>query len=382
MILKFYKNKFFFALAILIIIRIVLVLLTINNIIPNNIDIKPELWSRSDWGDQASFFNEAKIVINGEKPTGWPIGFSLFLIPFIKFFNADNVSDIMRIVIFFQSVILYSVITLMVYYLAKEVLISKLKGFIIASFFVVYPYLFHLFFTFLAPRSEIMTLFIVDKFTQLMFLDLLSDPLSMFLALLSLILIWRLFKNNFKNLILISFFMGFVVSCAVITRWQNAILVPFYALVLLFHRKFKSFLYFVLGGLLLCIFQLNIFYQKHGVFLDVYKEDYSNMPQVPFASLYYPFRIFTYPMDHGCLLLIPLILGLILIFLGMKKIIKNNKRIGFLVSGYFWVIIFFIIFLEPTLRNPRYFLPIIPIAFILLYAGLEYLLNSIKLYGK
>ena len=62
------------------------------------------------------------------------------------------------------------------------------------------------------------------------------------------------------------------------------------------------------------------------------------------------------------------------------KIIKENKKRGIIINIYFYAIILSLSFIAMTFLNPRYFLPVIPVGFILLYAGTEQVIFYIKKY--
>lgn len=380
--LNFLKNKIFYLILFLIILRIFLVTLSFNNIPDSNID--PSLWTRSTGGDKGGYFNSAQALLGEDKKLSWPVGFPLLLIPFIKIFNAQEVVDIIKPVVFVHSIIFYSLVIILVYFLAKKILQNKIKSVIIAFFFLIYPYLFYFFFSSFVQQNEIITPFFIDRFNQLMFLEVLSDPLSILMAVSSLLIILYLLKDKIDSVAAKFIFLGFIVSYAVLTRWQNAILVPIYSLILLGYCRFKSFFYFILGGLFLGIWQLYLNYQNYGsIFKTTYGLYMGPEGDIPMISLYYPLRIFTYPMRYSPFLLLPVILGFILVIAGIKEIIKRNKRVGLITTTYLILYVLMLVFLEPSLRNPRYFLPVIPLIFIFVFVGFEKFIILIKNYdGK
>ena len=300
------KNKVLYILIILIIIRVILVLLTANNIFPN-IGIQPDLWMISiEWGgDLSGYIQDAQTLINGELSISWGFGFPFFLIPFIKIFGQNDINNIIRPIIIFNSIIIYSLLIILVYFLAKKILKNKNKSLFITSLYVIYPYLFYIFFDFLVPYNKIIQAWFISRFTHIMLFTPASDPLSTLLIISSLVLLFYHFKDNSKHSPYIFFLIGLLVSYAIATRLQNIIIAPLFFLILFLYRKYKQLLYFIIGGFWLLAGQLYLNYVRYGsVFTTIYHGNKGRDFDIPIVSLEYPLRIFTYPLNYSPLLFI------------------------------------------------------------------------------
>ncbi len=370
---NFLNNKIFYGLILIVALRLILVFLTVNNIFPD-LGIKSDIWLPSlDWaGDKDSFFQDAERILAGDPRLSRAAGFSLFLIPFIKFFGIGEISGVIKSVNIFYSVIWYSLAIVLVYFLAKKILASRWQALAVDFLFVVYPYIFYYCFYFLSRPASFLERFFSDRFTHLIFLGPISDPLSAVLALGSLgIFLWLASR---KTVVGWGYFLlGLTVSWAVITRWQNAVLVIFYFLIILGWRKFRPLTNFILGGLPLMILQFYFNFASRGlIFATVYGLSKGQEGNVPMVSLSYPLRIFSYPWEYLPALIPVLLLGAAVFILGLRYLILTNRQTALIAAGYCFCYIVPLLFLEPVMRGPRYFLPVIPIIFIFSWAGLVY----------
>jgi len=349
---------------------------------PANASLVGDWWTLYG-GDEINYFKSAKEIIDGDVISrARPIGFPLFLIPFIWFSYSVNFIDAFPLVSFVNGVVLYSVALVLIYFLAKEILGSKLKAYIVAVIFNIYPYLFYFLFKIFVRGNNIISPFVESRFRQLMFWHFGSDPLSIVLILASLLCFILIIRNK-VNSIFIASIVGLMSSWSVIARLQNLIILPIFFLAFLLFRKIKLLKYFFIFSLLPLFLQLYFnFISQDSIFSTSYKLNGGSGSDIPIFSFSYIFRIVTYPLDYGAILLAPIIIILVLAVVGFYYLIKLNKKVGLFLFGYVILNLLFILFLEPTFRNPRYFLPVIPILIIVLYLPMDQLINKIILYVK
>ncbi len=367
---KILKTKWFWGIVFLVIFRLLVMFLAVYNI-PDIGTVKGSWWFGGGV-DGLDYFHNAKLLTRGLFGN-FPLGFPLMMAPLVGIFHPQDLEHFATVMVFLHSVIFYFLITLIVFFLAKRFLKQNWKAVAIAAFFNIYPYFFYYFIRFFGAHSAILQIDNNVIFTWFMFLGVFSEPLSTLLMLGSLLMILKLAEKKQEKMAYF-FFLGFIVSWAVITRIQNIVLLPFYGFVLAVLRRFKAAAYFTLGAVPFLIFQAYAnWVVNHSVFKIGYELHYGPDQSIAFIGVHYIFRIIRYPLENCPLFFIPMILGLFTMVLGMIILIKKNRQEGILLSGYLLVNTIFILFLEPTLRNPRYFLPVIPVVFILAYVGLEYI---------
>ncbi len=380
---KIFQSNLFLLFIVLIILRLGLLALAASDM-PNT-----QAQARGfDWwwqhGDQRAYF------ISGQKFLAWDFswpykskrvlsGFPLLLAPLIKFYSAQQPADIAIAVVIIHSVFFYALAALLVYVLAKKILASVKQAALVLLLFLIYPYLFYYFFDFFASHNQIIESFKISRFKQLMFIHYGSDPLSMVLMLASLLLLLKIVANsNPKPLSAIG--LGLTAGWAAITRLQNAIVGPLYAVVLLVKRRWQDLACFAASSLPIVFFQLYVNWRSNGAWLKtVYGLKKGPHLDIPFLSLKYPLRLIEYPWHYSPWLFLPMLAAAGLIILGIYQIIKNNKTTGLILTSYLLANTVFILFCEPTMRNPRYFLPVMPLFFIFSLLGLNFIYQ--KIYG-
>lgn len=369
-----FRSFWFWAILLIIFIRVLTLVLVINDVPYTGAQEKGIDWWTRHGGDEERYYASAQALSKGEViKNSPPIGYSMFLTPFLLTFGADEISQIAKPVIFFQGIILYAIAVVLVYLIAEAVFKNRKKTLLIAALFIVYPYLFYFFADFLFHNAELLTKFAVSRFKQLMYLVILSDPLSSVIVLFSLYFVLNIVNNKDKKgwkSMALGLFSGF----SVLLRMQNIILVPLYLILLGLFRKIKSIYGFIIGGLPFLLLFMFFNYVSHDSILKTtygFKKGINN--DIPMISYKYSLRIITYPLEYSPWLIVPIVLGMLLLLVGSWWLIKNNKKSGLVITSYFFIVILFLSFIEPVFRNPRYFLAIFPILFILTYSGLEFL---------
>ncbi|HNP75075.1 MAG TPA: polysaccharide deacetylase family protein [bacterium] len=337
-----------------------------------------------DWwtvygGDELVYFKTAKNFFRGILlPDAQPIGFPLFLAPFIALLKPDRIIDIFPLISFVNGVIIYSLSVVLVYFLSKEIFISKVKSYLAALLFTIYPYGFYFLFKWFVPGGDIINPFVTSRFMQLMFWPVASDPLATLLLLATLLVVLKLAKQKITsdNWAIL---LGFLASAAFVTRIQNILILPLYFFILIVLKKIRPAIYFVMSALPLLFMQLYVNFASRG---SIFKTSYEVYDSSYYVSWIYVLRIFTYPLEYGWIIFVPLVFVFLFMIYGFYLLIKRQKLIGWLVLFYFIANTILLPFIEPTFRNPRYFLPIVPIMIILFFISIEGLINLSKKYVK
>ncbi len=369
------KHPLFFAISIILIVRIGIFFLTYFGF--------PDLGGNENGyivrlnGDELDYFKSAKALLGFNFiANSFPIGYAIFLAPFVWIFNAESLPEILKPVVIIQSIIFYSAVTLIVYNIAKKIFQEKIRSIIVSVIFLFYPYLFYFFFNFFAGNSDTILNFKITRFSQLMFFPVLSDPLSMLLMVSSLLLMLNIYNKKRPKT---SALLGFILSWAVITRFQNAIIGPVFAIIFLFKKQYKNFIYYAVASVPLLLFQLYANFDGSGSpFKTAYGGQWEQSLGAPAVSITYPLKIIEYALNYSPLLLLPVVLGMILMLIGAWGAIKKSGGKGVIVAVYTFSILGFISLLAPTFLNPRYFLPIIPLIIIFTYLGIEKIYILIK----
>jgi len=374
---KFLRSKWFWLLLSLAILRMMFFALSLGGW-PTDGAMNDQWWTIYG-GDELVYFKTAKNFFRGVLlPDTQPIGFPLFLAPFIALLKPDRIIDIFPLISFVNGVIIYSLSAVLVYFLSKEILISRIKSYLAALLFTVYPFGFYFLFKWLVPGGDIIDPFITSRFMQLMFWSVASDPLAIFLLLVSLLIVLKsakrkIFSNNWAVV------LGVLASAAFVTRIQNVLILPLYFFILIILKKIRPAIYFVLGALPLLVTQLYVNFASRG---SIFKTSYEVYDGSRYISWHYAMRIFTYPLEYGWIILIPLFLIFLFVVYGFYLLIKRQKLIGWVLFSYFIANTILLPFIEPTFRNPRYFLPVVPLTIILFFISLEGLTNLLKKYVK
>jgi hypothetical protein len=376
---RIWFSRWTWAIIILVLVRILSVQLAFMNIpftdVTNGVFV--------DSGDGGSYYRITNQILDGDlnyEPHF--IGFFLFLSPLLLLAGpAASFLEIATLMAWVNGVGLYVIATILVWILAKQILKSKKLAHTSAFIFLIYPYVFYYIFYLFSSGSEIMESFMMTRFMQLNFLNLLSDPLSSALIYASLALLLYIIVK--ERPMWIYALMGFLLSFFVITRTQNVFSLLLFIPTLLILKRYKGFAYFALAGLPLGILQMVANFISGGsIFASPYGLTYGGPElNIQMFSITYPLRIITYPLDHIPILLVLVAFGATIIFYGLWRLIrdKENKRLGWVISGYLFFSVAPLLFIESVMRNPRYFLSVIPLFIIIsIYSVRHIYLNYVK----
>jgi hypothetical protein len=369
---KYSRNAWIFIILAILTLRMSFLFLAINDIPNTGASAAGFSWWYQHGGDETGYFDSAKALIKWEfLPKASQLGYSILLIPFVLIFGSESVQSIAVPAVIFNTVILGAIITIMVFVLSLKITEDKIKAWIVTTFYTIFPYLLYYFFEFFANDNPVIQGYKISKFKALMFFLILSDSLSVIFVLGSLLLMLKMIKDpceKYSN----GLFLGLLASFSMVVRLQNAIILVLYPFVFWLLKKIKSFKSFLVGCIPFVLFQA---YSNYTSNKSIIRTAYGLMKgpnlDIPVFSLYYPLRIFIYPARYSIWLFPVMAAGAVVVILGLRKIYQKNKTLALFLLNYVFFNSFLILFIEPTLRNPRYFLPVIPVVFIFAVLGIE-----------
>lgn len=367
---KFLSSRWTWAIILLVLIRILSVQLAFMDI--PFVNVTDGVFE--DGGDGESYYRITNQILDGDfnyEPHF--IGFFIFLAPFLALAGSTaSFTEIAELMAWVNGVGLYVMATILVWLLARHILKSNKLAHVSAAIFLIYPYVFYYLFDLFGSGSATLEEFTISRFTQLNFLNILSDPLSAVLGYASLALLFYVIVR--ERPMWVYALMGFILSFFVITRTQNVFALLLFVPTLLILKRYKGFIYFALAGVPLGILQMVANYVSGGsTVASPYGLHYGGQLNIQMFSIEYPLRLITYPLDHIPLLIIVVVALATLLLYGLWRLIKEDKKLGWVVGGYLFLNIVPLLFIESVMRNPRYFLSAIPVITIVSVYSLRYI---------
>ncbi len=384
------RKTFVWAIAGLIILRVFLIVLEMNNI-PFT-DMQTSTWrpnfSGSYHPDEDEIFAIARALASGTVANRVPnLGYPLFITPIVYLTGASNAIDIYKIVFVVEGFILFSLAIILVVLLGYKIFNSRKLAVVGATLFTIYPWPMFLFFKAIGYRNAI------AAFHYQLWIFILTDYLSALLVYLSFYLILRLFEEKEKTfnqnrgkVILLSIFSGF----AFLTRIGNIWTILIIFAVLLWLKKTKDIVLYISVFSVVYLPQLIYNTLAFGApwrYGYTYASRYAigggfgwhNIFQ--FSKLWLNFKNFS--PDYYLILFIFSSIFLILISIfGYKYLWKINKNFAIITITWFWSYTLFYWSFDVSLSQLRYFLPAIS-PFIFLFVGaITYLMNKIYIHGQ
>lgn len=362
------KKIFIWSIVGLVIIRIILLVLFINNV-PFT-DMQPTWrpnFGGSYWPDEEVFFRLAKSIADFKPAESIIyIGYSIFLAPFIYFTGATSPIAIAKPVALVQGVLLFSLSLVLVALIGLRFFKSRKLALLSASAFLIYPYMVYGLWKIIGHQNAVPT------FQYQMWIVILSDYLSAFLVLLTF---WLFIKciESFEKINLKPFYyvaMGAVAGLAGLVRPPNLAIAVFIFLYLFYFKKIKKIFIFSASVLTAYLPQLiynAYFFKWPWIYGDVILS--SGLPQSgkslsnmwAISNLWLNFRHFSPSHYFLCFLAMAFVMTSVVVF-GLRYLSKNNKN---LISVFTFWFLFYILFygmFEGSFSQLRYFLPIIPLA--------------------
>ncbi|MBA7702252.1 hypothetical protein ES703_111012 [subsurface metagenome] len=374
------KKIFWIILISLVLIRITMVLFLMQDIPHTGVELGG--WRFYPDGDEGTYFNFAKPMSQFRLVEGrqMPMGFPLFLAPFIYFTKAETIEDVLKPIVIVHAFLLFSLSIVLIGLMAKRVFRSKIIGSICAGIFTFHPYIFYLFFRHLGPYYPEAELFRGEVgFLGLNWLYISSDPLSAFLVYLCFFLFFiGLVKNNPKYSLLM--LVGILSGFSVMVRISNILIVGIFILGWLLRKRIKEAV--LIGGFSFFTILPQLIYNyiffgsplKTGyqVYLSHYPNVFSmfSLARWPIifekANFYIPGFIFLLPFF------------IILLILGTRYLLKKDKIIGLIIV--FWFFAYFLFYgswIEAGIQ-PRFFIPAVPPLIFITVAAFLWIFSKIK----
>jgi len=386
------KKAFIWAIVGLIILRMILLVLVMNNVPFTDMQDgwRPN-FSGSYHPDEDEIFDIARALALGTVADRVPnLGYPLLIAPIVYLTGANKAIDIYKIVFVIEGFILFSLAIISVALIGNKIFQSKKLAIVNSFLFTIYPWLLLGFFKLINYDN------VVPAFHYQLWIFILTDYLSALLVYLSFYLIFKFLSKtndsekiifNRLDLILLGIFSGY----ALLTRIGNIWLFLIILAVLFWFRKFKEtalylsvftivylpqFIYNALafgapwryGYVYASRFATGDGYGWHNIFNINFK----------FSKLWLNFKNFS--PDYYIILFIFASIFLISIsILGFEYLKKINKIFAIITIAWFWSYTLFYWSFDISLSQLRYFLPAIP-TFIFLFIGATiYAIN--KIYG-
>ncbi len=381
------KKTFIWAIVSLVLLRVILVVLVMNNIPDTNMKaggFRPT-FTASYQPDEPQYIQLARGLISGKAEKLVPnIGAPLVFAPLIYFTGADSIAKLVPYVFILQAFFIFSLAIILIVLIGFYLFNSRKIALACAMLFVVYPWLLFGLFKIIGYNNAI------PAFHYQLWIFILSDYLSAFWVYLSFFLIFKwfdIFKNssiNFKKIILIAVVSG----CAILTRIGNFWLISIILLLFLYFKNFKKLI--IYSGLLLLVYLPQLIFNSLAFGLpwvygyrdkSVGASTSAGLFDIWFnpSNLWLNFSNFS-PRYYFLMFLIAALFFIFIFFFGYKYFSKTNKKFAAIAVAWFWSYLIFYGLFDESLSQLRYFLSAIPVFIYFFIASIVYI--GQKLYLK
>jgi len=378
------KKTFIWAIVGLIILRIILMILVMNNIPFTDMQdggFRPT-FTESYQPDEPQFYQMAKGLVSGRAERLVPnIGAPIIFAPLIYFTGVSSPDELAKSVFVFEAFVLFSLALILVALIAKKIFNSRKLAGISAALFIAYPWMLLGIFNLAGYKNA------VPAFHYQLWIFILSDYLSAFWVYLGFFLIFKWFENifespaiNWKELIVLAIVSG----AAILTRMGNFWLILIIFSTLLYFSRFKkAALYgFFLGLAYLpqLIFNMAAFgapwiygYRDPLLGASTSSGLFSNWFNP--SNLWFNFSNFS---PDFYLIFFFLSTGFLISFFifGYAYFSKINKKFTAIAAAWFWSYLIFYWTFDESLSQLRYFLPMIPVFIYFFVAAVIYLVGK------
>ncbi len=332
-------------------------------------------------GDSRGYYSFSRYLINGNLGGGsLPIGYPLVIIPVIKIFPNVDAVQLDFYFSLFHSLVAFTIAAGLLYKFIEIIFKKEFYAKTAAWLFVFFPYFFYFLSGFFLKSIPYAIDFQQSRTLQLLWLQSGSDYLStaIIFGIFLAILFWNRFGNNHL------FWFGLGVGLIVVMRPQNSVLLILGLILILLARKWHWFFWFLMGIIPFVGIQLLINFLTESQFFsfgyDASTNDNIASLEEHGAVIFSPwntFKIISYLDRYEVLWLgVFILLFLSLLFLIGLYWIYNKNRIVFVLCGLILpVYIYSLTWFEPVYRNPRYFFPIIPLVFVIIFSCYNYFLE-------
>lgn len=287
-------------------------------------------------GDDREYFKIATLLLQGNVPeTQYTLGYPLLLVPWIVVLRPSVITELTGPMVVFHAGILFPLTQIILYHLTFRLTRQRLIAWLAALFWALMP---------AALYAGVATIHSPDLAAiwavHLPWLQMLSDPPSAFLTVLSFWMLFRCLDSaRPSQQIFWAELVGMVAGIAVLTRMNSLLTVGATILILVLARRWLNAI--IVGTIMLLIFSPQVLYNLHffGSPLTTGYQALTTPPQGLF-NLSYPLNILT---SKYSVLAIAGVIGLVLFLaLGLRMLWQTN-RFGAIAVGA-WVVGYLIFF--------------------------------------
>ncbi len=380
------KKVFIWVIVGLILLRIVLIILVMNNIPFTDMrdDGFRPAFTESYQPDEWQYFQLTKGLILGKAEKLVPnIGAPLVFAPLLYFAGADSVAKLAPYVFIFQAFLLFSLAIILVAFIGYYLFNSRTLALASVSLFVIYPWLLLGIFKFIGYDNAI------AAFHYQLWIFTLSDYLSAFWVYLSFFLIFKWFGDffesspvNWKKLAIVAAISG----AALLTRVGNFWLILVILTAFLYFRQFKKIAVFsfflTLAYLPQLIFNAAAFgapwiFGYRDPLTDASTHSMSLFRWFHLSNLWFNFKNFS-PNYYLVLFAFAGVFLILVSITGFKYLKGINKAFAIITMAWLWPYLLFYWLFDISLSQLRYFLPAIPAFIYLLVASMLYFVQKVR----
>lgn len=381
------KKSFILIIISLILLRIVLLGLFLNNI-PFT-DIQPN-WRPVFQGtyqpDEIVFFNLSKSLADFKPiPSIVYIGHAIFLTPFIYFTDATNIEMAIKPFILVQGILIWSLALIFITLIGLRFFRNKKLALMSGFIFLIYPYLLYGLYKLINPKTA------VAAFHYQMWILMLSDYLSACFILLTMWLAIKFtarLKNMESGLYNPVILLGIAAGITALVRPPNLAIPAFLFFFFLYLKKFRTAFILGFSAFLAYLPQLiynTYFFGKPWLFGNPVlnaggtTEAFVQRNWV-FSNYWLNFSHFS-PNHYFWFFLAAVSFMSLILFFGWRYLKQKNSNI--IPIFIFWFLFYWLFYgsFGGSLSQLRYFLPLIPVFIYFFLASVSYLINFARNVG-
>ena len=378
------KTFFIWSVIGLILLRIVLLALFLNNIPDTNIQPTWRPFFQGSYQpDEIVFFNLAKSLADFKPiPSIVYIGHATFLAPFIYFTDAANIEMAIKPLILVQGVLIWSLALIFIILIGLHFFRNKKLALISGFIFLIYPYLLYGLYKLVNPKTA------VAAFQYQMWIFMLSDYLSACFILLTMWLAIKFtvrLKNIESGLYNPAILLGITAGITALVRPPNLAIPAFLFFYVLCLKKFKTALVMGFSAFLAYLPQLiynTYFFGKPWLFGNPVLNNAGVaeatgafvQKNFTFSNYWLNFSYFS-PNHYLLFFLAAFSFMFIILFFGLRHLRKTNTNL--IPIFVFWFLFYWLFYgsFGGSLSQLRYFLPLIPVFIYFLLASTSYFIN-------
>jgi hypothetical protein len=375
------KKYFIWTIVGLILLRVILVVLMMNNIPFTDMQLggfRPN-FTTSYMSDEQKFFDIGKGLASGKiVPSPSNFGYGLFLAPFIYFLKAENTVQIAKSIFIAQEFFLWPLALILVAAIAVYLFNSRFWAMACAALFTVYPWLLLVFGNAIGYRNA------VPGFHHQLWIIIQSDYISALFVYLSFFLVFKWFDDLFKSSSIKYpklFYLGFSSGAALLVKMTNIWLILIIWGVFIYFKSFKNAA--IYSAFLALIYTPQLFYnafafgapwiygyKPYGFTKGLFSEQFN------ITNLWRNFYNFS-PNYYLLLFFATTIFFCFIFFAGRKYFLAINNIFLNIISAWFWSYLIFFGIFAYTLQSLRYFLPAMPVFIYFFVASVIFLFGQV-----